>query len=120
MCPTHMPTRTAAKCARLRALVYGAPACVCAACATIIAARLLCALGDAQVIVNGLIMGLGEIAYLLLLMLLVFYFFAVIGLLFLKENDPQNFGNMCADMTDRPTRRVATLHSASRRFTIRR
>jgi UPF0716 family protein affecting phage T7 exclusion len=92
---------------------------VCRLRNTIIAARLLCA-RNAQVIVNGLIMGLGEIAYLLLLMLLVFYFFAVIGLLFLKENDPQNFGNMCADMTDGPMCRVATLHSASRRFTIRR
>ena len=116
-----MPARTVAKCARLRALVYGAPAGVCASCAPIIHS---CAAyvrnATAQVIVNGLIMGLGEIAYLLLLMLLVFYFFAVIGLLFLKENDPQNFGNMCADMTDGPTRRVATLHSASQRFTIRR
>jgi voltage-gated sodium channel len=47
-----------------------------------------------QVIVNGLVMGLGEIAYLMLLMLLVFYFFAVIALLFLQQNDPQNFGDM--------------------------
>jgi hypothetical protein len=57
-----------------------------------------------QVIVNGLIMGLSEIAYLMLLMLIVFYFFAVIGLLFLKENDPQNFGDMYSRVRMGPTR----------------
>ena len=58
-----------------------------------------------QVIVNGLLMGLSEIAYLMLLMLIVFYFFAVIGLLFLKDNDPQNFGDMCAKPCDPPRAR---------------
>jgi voltage-gated sodium channel len=57
-----------------------------------------------QVIVNGLLMGLSEIAYLMLLMLIVFYFFAVIGLLFLKENDPQNFGDMYSRVRMGPTR----------------
>ena len=47
-----------------------------------------------QVIVNGLIMGLKEIVYLFLLMIIVFYFFAVIALLFLKDNDPRHFGDM--------------------------
>ena len=57
--------------------------------------------------------------YLLLLMLLVFYFFAVIGLLFLKENDPQNFGSMFVRALPAcPKRRACT--AARQRLAVRR
>jgi hypothetical protein len=52
-------------------------------------------------------------------MLLVFYFFAVIGLLFLKENDPQNFGSMFVRALPAcPKRRACT--AARQRLAVRR
>jgi voltage-gated sodium channel len=47
-----------------------------------------------QVIVMGLIKGLSAVSYIILLMLLIFYLFAVMGVSSFRENDPFHFGSL--------------------------
>ena len=47
-----------------------------------------------QVIVNALIMGLGSIGYIGVILVLVFYVFAILGMIFFKDNDPWHFGTL--------------------------
>ena len=47
-----------------------------------------------QLIVMGLMNGLGSVTYILLLMLLIFYLFAVMGVGSFQENDPFHFGSL--------------------------
>jgi voltage-gated sodium channel len=45
-------------------------------------------------IVSGLVHGLKSIVWILLLLLLIFYLFAVAGVLLFKANDKWHFGNI--------------------------
>ena len=47
-----------------------------------------------QVIVMGLAKGLGSVSYIMILMLLVFYLFAVLGVQCFRKNDPFHFGGL--------------------------
>ena len=47
-----------------------------------------------QVIVVGLAKGLGSVTYIVLLLLLVFYLFAVLGVGTFRRNDPFHFGSI--------------------------
>lgn len=47
-----------------------------------------------QMIVQGLTGGLSSIGYILVLLFLVYYLFAVVGFYFFGENDPFHFGNI--------------------------
>ena len=47
-----------------------------------------------QVIIEGLISGLASVMYILLLMLMQFYMFAIIGMMLFKKNDPWHFGSV--------------------------
>jgi len=47
-----------------------------------------------QLIVMGLINGLNSVTYILLLMLLIFYLFAVMGVNSFQKNDPMQFGSL--------------------------
>ena len=56
--------------------------------------KLLKQLRQLQIIVSGLIDGLKDIGYVLVLMLIVFYFFGVIGVLYFGKNDPKHFSGL--------------------------
>jgi len=45
-----------------------------------------------QVIVMGLIMGMASVQYIVILLILVFYLFAVLGVSTFRRNDPFHFG----------------------------
>jgi hypothetical protein len=47
-----------------------------------------------QVIVMGLAKGLSAVSYIILLMLLIFYLFAVMGVSSFRDNDPFHFGSL--------------------------
>lgn len=47
-----------------------------------------------QVIVEGLIAGLNSVGYIVVLLLLVIYLFAVLGVQTFGSNDPANFGTV--------------------------
>eukprot|EP00638_Chattonella_subsalsa_P020096 CAMPEP_0117860898 /NCGR_PEP_ID=MMETSP0950-20121206/4059_1 /TAXON_ID=44440 /ORGANISM="Chattonella subsalsa, Strain CCMP2191" /LENGTH=768 /DNA_ID=CAMNT_0005711163 /DNA_START=165 /DNA_END=2467 /DNA_ORIENTATION=+ len=49
---------------------------------------------ELQIIVLGLILGLKSIVYVLLLLLLAFYLFAVLAVFLFRENDPGDFGDL--------------------------
>ena len=42
----------------------------------------------------GLVKGLSSVSYIMLLMALIFYLFAVMGVYSFRENDPGHFGNL--------------------------
>lgn len=47
-----------------------------------------------QVIVQGLAKGLGSVVYIMILMILVFYLYAVLGVQSFRKNDPFHFGGL--------------------------
>ena len=47
-----------------------------------------------QVIVTGLAKGLSSVSYIMVLMLLIFYLFAVMGVGSFRANDPFHFGSL--------------------------
>lgn len=47
-----------------------------------------------QVIIHGLAMGLSSVSYIIILMLLIFYVFAVVGVNTFRTNDPFHFGSL--------------------------
>jgi voltage-gated sodium channel len=47
-----------------------------------------------QVIVQGLAKGLGSVVYIVILMILVFYLYAVLGVQCFRKNDPFHFGGL--------------------------
>ena len=51
---------------------------------------------ELKVIVGGLIAGLKSVVYIVLLLVLVIYLFAVLGVMTFAENDPANFGTVGA------------------------
>eukprot|EP00939_MAST-03C_sp_MAST-3C-sp1_P000598 g598.t1 len=57
-------------------------------------AKLVRKIPQLQVIIMGLFGGLKSIGYILLLMLLVFYLFAIAGIFAFKTNDPFHFGSV--------------------------
>ncbi len=56
--------------------------------------KLLKALPALAVIVNALIMGLSSIGFIGVILLLVFYLFAILGMILFKDNDPWHFGTL--------------------------
>lgn len=46
------------------------------------------------IIVDALLMGLSSIGFIGLILVLVYYIFAIIGIYFFRENDPWHFGNL--------------------------
>jgi len=64
-----------------------------------------------QMIVSGLVHGLKSIVWILLLLLLIFYLFAVAGVLLFKQNDKFHFGNIPIAMVS--LFRAATLENWS-------
>jgi len=53
---------------------------------------------ELKVIVGGLIAGLKSVVYIVLLLVLVIYLFAVLGVMTFAENDPANFGTITISM----------------------
>ena len=51
-----------------------------------------------KLIINGLFGGMRAIAYITLLLLMVFYFYAILGMTVFMENDPWHFGNFGLSM----------------------
>ncbi len=47
-----------------------------------------------KVIIMGLVKGLSSVTYILLLLLLIFYLFAVLGVVTFRRNDPFHFGSI--------------------------
>ena len=47
-----------------------------------------------KVIVEGLIKGLSAVTYIVMLLVLVFYLYAVLGVSSFRRNDPYHFGNV--------------------------
>jgi voltage-gated sodium channel len=47
-----------------------------------------------QVIVAGLVEGMGSITYIAALLFLVYYIFGIVSVLLFKRNDPFNFGTL--------------------------
>ena len=56
--------------------------------------KLLKSLPQLAIIVNALIMGLSSIGFIGVILLLVFYLFAILGMILFKENDPWHFGTL--------------------------
>jgi voltage-gated sodium channel len=56
--------------------------------------KLVSKIKQLQVIVMGLGNGLGSVTYILILLVLVFYLFAVLGVNFFRKNDPFHFGSV--------------------------
>ena len=53
---------------------------------------------ELQLIVMGLIRGLSSVTYILVLMILIFYLFAVLGTSTFRRNDPFHFGSIGVSM----------------------
>lgn len=62
-----------------------------------------------QVIVVGLIKGMGAVSYIVILLVLVFYLFAVLGVSCFRRNDPFHFGSVGLAMIT--LYRIATFES---------
>jgi hypothetical protein len=56
--------------------------------------KLLKFLPQLAVIVNALLMALSSIGYILLILFLTYYLYAVLGIIFFRENDKGNFGTL--------------------------
>ena len=56
--------------------------------------KLVKAFPQLQVIVNALMMGLSSIGFIGIILVLVFYMCAILGMMMFKENDPWHFGNL--------------------------
>ena len=56
--------------------------------------KLVKALPELRMIVKSLILATSSIGYIVFLLVLIFYFFAVFAVLFFGENDPVHFGNL--------------------------
>ncbi|GMH61800.1 hypothetical protein TL16_g03339 [Triparma laevis f. inornata] len=56
--------------------------------------KLLKSLPQLAIIVNALIMGLSSIGFIGVILLLVFYLFAILGMILFKDNDPWHFGTL--------------------------
>ena len=56
--------------------------------------KLVRALPSLQVIVSALIKGLSSIGYIALLLTLILYLFAIVGMLLFRDNDPFHFGSL--------------------------
>ena len=52
-----------------------------------------------RVIIVGLVQGMGSVVYILMLLLLVVYIFAILGTLLFGFNDPSHFGTVAISMT---------------------
>tara|TARA_B110000305_G_C19343014_1_gene590145 strand:+ start:662 stop:991 length:330 start_codon:yes stop_codon:yes gene_type:complete len=50
------------------------------------------------VIVNALLMGLTSIGFIGIILVLVFYMFAILGMILFKDNDPWHFGTLQSAM----------------------
>jgi len=57
-------------------------------------AKLLNKIPQLRMIISGLIAGLKAIGYIMILLALVFYIYAIAGIIFFKENDPLRFRNI--------------------------
>jgi voltage-gated sodium channel len=57
-------------------------------------AKLIKKVPQLQMIVQGLTGGLSSIGYIMILLSLVFYLFAIAGILFFRDNDPFHFGSL--------------------------
>ena len=64
-----------------------------------------------QVIVMGLVKGLGSVSYIIMLLLLIFYIFAILGVSTFRKNDPWHFGSLGVAMIS--LFRIATLEAWS-------
>ncbi|CAM9197022.1 unnamed protein product, partial [Heterosigma akashiwo] len=53
---------------------------------------------ELQIIVMGLALGVRSIGYIMMLLGLVFYLFAVMAVFMFRDNDPANFGNLAITM----------------------
>lgn len=51
-----------------------------------------------QIIVSGLMVGFSSISFIALLLVMVFYFFAIIAIILFRENDPWHFGDLAVAM----------------------
>ncbi len=60
--------------------------------------KLVKAFPQLQVIVNALMMGLSSIGFIGIILILVFYMCAIIGMMAFKDNDPWHFGNLMIAM----------------------
>mmetsp|Transcript_14306 Transcript_14306/g.29405 ORF Transcript_14306/g.29405 Transcript_14306/m.29405 type:complete len:927 (+) Transcript_14306:101-2881(+) len=60
--------------------------------------KLVKAFPQLQVIVNALMMGLSSIGFIGIILLLVFYMCAILGMMLFAENDPLHFGNLQISM----------------------
>ena len=60
--------------------------------------KLLKALPELQVIVGALISGLGSIGYIAVVLILVFYVCAIVGMMLFRDNDPWHFGSLHVSM----------------------
>ena len=56
--------------------------------------KLLRSLPQLQILVNALFDGLSSIFYIFLLMLMIIYLFANVGVIVFRENDPWHFGSL--------------------------
>ena len=56
--------------------------------------KLLKSLPQLAIIVNALIMGLSSIGFIGVILMMVFYLFAILGMILFKENDPWHFGTL--------------------------
>ena len=56
--------------------------------------KLLKSVPKLAIIVNALVMGLSSIGFIGVILLLVFYVFAILGMMLFKENDPWHFGSL--------------------------
>jgi voltage-gated sodium channel len=60
--------------------------------------KLVKAFPQLQVIVNALMMGLSSIGFIGIILVLVFYMLAILGMMLFKDNDPWHFGNLQSAM----------------------
>jgi voltage-gated sodium channel len=54
--------------------------------------KLVKSLPDLQLIVDALVQGLASIGYIGIILMMVFYLFAILGMELFEENDPWHFG----------------------------
>jgi len=60
--------------------------------------KLVKAFPQLQVIVNALLMGITSIGFIGIILVLVFYMFAILGMILFKDNDPWHFGTLQSAM----------------------
>jgi voltage-gated sodium channel len=60
--------------------------------------KLVKSLPDLQLIVDALVQGLASIGYIGIILMMVFYLFAILGMTLFKDNDPWHFGTLHISM----------------------